>query len=221
MAREGTGRRGRRDLTRSEILEAAVELAERDGAEALSMRRVAAAVGVEAMSLYNHVRDKEALIDGVVDTVLGRLELPAPRGAWRDDARALADAFRAHAHRYPRTAPLVLTRQSYSPALLAAADGAVGILLEAGFTPADAVRGFRSLLATVVGSLLRELGASPTLGGDDPRSRALRDAVVTTSGLPHLPEVAGELAALDHDADFAFAVDLVLDALAARLANVP
>ncbi|MEU1998023.1 TetR/AcrR family transcriptional regulator C-terminal domain-containing protein [Nocardia gamkensis] len=209
----GRSKRARRDLTRTEVLEAAVVLVERDGIAALTMRRLAAEVGVEPMSLYNHVTDKEAVLDGMVDVVLDRLTLPQTSADWEADVLAFAHAFRAVARRYPTTAPLVLTRQTYSPALMRAADAAVGRLLMAGFDSATAVHALRALLACIVGTLLREVGASPTLGGDNPDERDRRRDLIIEGGLPNLTIVADELSSLDHSFEFDFAISAVVASL--------
>ena len=205
--------RARRDLTRDQVLSAALRVAERDGVASLTMRKVAKEVGVEAMSLYNHVADKEAMLDGLADAVLAVFELPEPTGEWVADVRAIAHAFRRFALRYPQTAPLILTRQSFSPALLRVADTLLGVLVEAGFAPAQAVHAMRALLASVVGVLLREMGASPTLAGDDPASRDRRVDRLVASELPNLALVAADLSIIDHEAEFDFTLDLVLESL--------
>jgi TetR/AcrR family transcriptional regulator, tetracycline repressor protein len=205
--------RAKRDLTRDQVLAAALRLAERDGVTSLTMRKVAKEVGVEAMSLYNHVTDKEAMLDGLADVVLGKFEFPEPTGDWVADVRAIAHAFRRFAVQYPQTAPLILTRQSFSPALLRVADTILGVLIKAGFAPAQAVHAMRALLANVVGVLLREMGASPSLAGDDAVSRDRRVERLVASELPNLGLVATDLSIIDHEAEFDFTLDLVLGSL--------
>src|SRR5690242_8331789 len=117
--RRGRPRGGAR-LTREKVLEAALTLVDRGGTEALSMRSLATELGVDAMSLYNHVANKEAVLDGIAELFLGRIGLPEPTGDWRADVRALATAFRHAAIQHPQAAPLVLTRQ------LESAKGLVG-----------------------------------------------------------------------------------------------
>ena len=131
--------RAQRDLTRAEGLEAALALAERDGLESLTMRKIAAAVGVEPMSLYNHVKDKEGILDGLIEVVFARFELPARTGDWLRDVEALARSFRRLALSYPRTAPLVLTRRLAAPARLHAAETALAIFRDAGFSVEETV----------------------------------------------------------------------------------
>ena len=80
MATEATSIAGRREpLTKERVLRAAVELADRGGIEALSMRKLGQELGVEAMALYRHVRNKDDILDGAIDAVIGEVELPRPR----------------------------------------------------------------------------------------------------------------------------------------------
>src|SRR5690554_3333423 len=82
-------------LSRERVLQAAIRVADRGGAEAISMRRVAQELGVEAMSLYHHVSNKEAILDGVVDLVFAAIDMPpAQVGDWRDAIRARAHSAR-------------------------------------------------------------------------------------------------------------------------------
>lgn len=211
--------RRKRDLSRGEVLRAALQVAERDGLEALTMRKVAAEVGVEAMSLYGHVGDKDDMLDGLVEVVVEMFDMPPVSGDWVADARATARAFRQLAMRYPRVAPLVLTRQSWSSPMLRVTDALVTILLDAGFSPEQSVHALRAVLGTVVGSLLREFGASPTLGGDDDAGHDVRVQRIAAAELPGLNRVAEQLATLAPEAEFEFALNLVLSALEAVLAQ--
>src|SRR5918992_4932917 len=88
-------------LSRDRILAAAVRLADREGIEALSMRKLAQQLGVDPMSLYNHVRDKEALLDGIVDVVVGEIELVALGADWRSSLRETILAARRTMLRHP------------------------------------------------------------------------------------------------------------------------
>src|SRR5829696_5327404 len=153
-------------LTTEAVLDAAVELVEKDGMAALSMRRLATALGVEAMSLYNHVRDKDALLDGIAQTVISRLEYPALSGTdWHSDLRELARAYRRLAHRYPHTFALATSRRLTSADGLPPVEAALSVTYAAGYTGAQAVRVLRASLAYLTGALLREVGATTVLGG--------------------------------------------------------
>ena len=111
----------RKPLTREAILDAAIVILDRDGMAGLSMRKLGAAVGVEAMSLYNHVPNKEALLDGIHERILLSLETPAHARTWqafvRHQALALHRALLAH----PNAIPLFATRPAATAPRWAAA----------------------------------------------------------------------------------------------------
>src|SRR3954464_15951044 len=92
-------------LTRDRVIQAAVTLADTHGVEALSMRKLGAALGVEAMSLYNHVANKDDLIDGVLDAILGEIELPPESLPWDDQLCDGRHAFRQAGHDHPKIFP--------------------------------------------------------------------------------------------------------------------
>lgn len=198
------------------MLQAALALVDRDGLEALSMRGLAAALGVDAMSLYNHVANKDAVLDGLAESFLVSIELPAPTGDWREDLRALATAFRTAANRHPRAAPLVLTRQLGSLEGLSATEAALAHLHSAGFPPREAVHALRFVLAFLVGTLLREASAGPTFSGLNLRGLAARRAELGNSGLHHVVRAAPHLAACNHQEEFDFGLELVVAALERR-----
>src|ERR671913_1313899 len=100
----------RQPLSRQRILEAAVRFVDREGLEALSMRKLGSELGVEAMSLYNHVPNKDALLDGMVEVLLGELEVPAESQSWEERIRQGYGAFRRLAHRHPNVFPLLVNR---------------------------------------------------------------------------------------------------------------
>jgi AcrR family transcriptional regulator len=138
-------------LTRDAILGAALELLDRHGMAGLSMRRLGAALGVEAMSLYNHVVSKEELLDGIHEQIVLSLEEPPPARSWqayvRHQAQALHQALLAH----PNAIPLFATRPAATPAAVARFDGYLGVLLEAGYKPLEALSVVQLVAQLVVG----------------------------------------------------------------------
>ncbi|MFE1884558.1 TetR/AcrR family transcriptional regulator C-terminal domain-containing protein [Streptomyces diastatochromogenes] len=206
--------RPHRDLSRREVLTTARRLAERDGVDALTMAKIAKAVGVESMSLYTHVKNKDGILDGIVDLTLQELVIPAPTGDWKDDARAVARSFRQLATAYPNTATLVLTRWQNSAAYVESADAVLNILRTAGFRVDAAVHALRALIAYIVGTLLREVGVGPTLSTPDTdQAAAQRASLLAAQGVPRVVEAATELASIDHEAEFEFGLRLLLDSL--------
>lgn len=127
--------RGQRvGLTRQAVLEAAVRLVDREGMKALSMRRLGAELGVEAMTLYHHVPNKSALLDGMIEQVVAEA-VPPEFGAatWRADLGAYAHALLAALGAHPHAVPLFLSRPSMTPRNLRTMEAVVGMLCEAGF----------------------------------------------------------------------------------------
>ena len=204
-------------LTRRRILETALALVDADGLEALSMRRLGAALGVEAMSIYHHVPGKAALLDGLVATVLARLPLPeaTPIG-WEDAVRRGFSDFRRLLLAHPALFTLIASRPPTEPESLAPVARAFAILEAAGFDRRDATTAWDTLLAYTFGFVLCEISGvgEATRGAPmlvlleehpDPEFAALRAA--------HL--VADEW---DADAEFARGLEVVLTGLRASLA---
>jgi AcrR family transcriptional regulator len=183
-------------LTRDRIIDAAVQLIEREGVDAVSMRRVATELGSAPMSLYNHVTSKAALLDGVVERVAAGIQRPEPTASWEDDVRAQARAFRAIAHAYPRCTMLVVSRPA-STAATQTIEHALATLRAAGFGEEDAARTVRAFVAYIVGSLVREFGISPSaVSGEDPQAPRMSRA--------------------EHDADFEFGLEVLLRGITDR-----
>ncbi|MDQ3337330.1 MAG: TetR/AcrR family transcriptional regulator C-terminal domain-containing protein [Myxococcota bacterium] len=152
-------------LTREKILDAALELLDRDGLEGLSMRKLGAAVGVEAMSLYNHVANKDALLDGIHERILLSLE-PGTARTWqsfiRNQALALHRALLAH----PHAIPLFATRPAATPAAIERLDQYLGVLLRAGFNATQALSIVQLIAQLVVGHAMWSTSVEITLVGD-------------------------------------------------------
>lgn len=148
----------RKALTREAILDAAIELLDRDGMAGLSMRKLGAAVGVEAMSLYNHVPNKEALLDGIHERILLSLEAPAQARSWQSFVRHQALALHRALQSHPHAIPLFATR----PAATTAAQDRLVTYLEvlgrAGFKPHDALSIVQLVAQLVVGHAMWTTG---------------------------------------------------------------
>lgn len=159
----------RKPLTRDAILDAAIDLLDRDGLAGLSMRKLGAALGVEAMSLYHHVPSKDALLDGVHERILASLEPPPQARTWqtfvRHQALALHRALQAH----PHAIPLFATRPAATPAAIRQLDLYLGVLLEAGFTPTVALSIVQLIAQLVVGHAMWSTAVEVTpLDASDP-----------------------------------------------------
>ncbi|SFQ99173.1 DNA-binding transcriptional regulator, AcrR family [Lentzea waywayandensis] len=200
-------------LSRESIVAATLQVIDVEGVGAVGMRSVARALGVDAKSLYNHVDGKDGLLDAVAEQLLGGLVLPEPTGDARRDLHAIADAFRSRALTHPAAAPLVLTRQLSSLEGLAPVDAVLAVLLAAGASAQESVHLLRMLLATLIGTLLREVSAAPAFGGDE---RARREAL-QASGLSAVVRTAPYIAEFDRAAEFEYTVDLAITAVLDRI----
>ena len=126
--------KGRSTLTRLRVLEAAVELADREGIASVSMRRLGQELGVEAMSLYTHVRSKDDLLDGMVEAVMSQIPLVESRGDWKAALRSSILGARGVLLRHPWTSDVIETRSAPGPAMLRQYDTVMGILRGGGFS---------------------------------------------------------------------------------------
>jgi TetR/AcrR family transcriptional regulator, tetracycline repressor protein len=202
-------RRRREPLTRNAIIAAALDLAEAEGLDKLSLHKVAARVGVKTMSLYNHVADKADLLDAMADHILGAVAIPDVDAMnWPDAVRATSQAVRTAAMAHPHCAPLVLVRRLNAPALLPIVDAVLRTAHRSGLDGATAVHVMRAHIAFLVGSLLREAGT--TAHGSMATVVATSEAQLLDAGLPAVAASAGELAFCDHDAEFAFGLELFI-----------
>ncbi len=159
------GRGGPRPrLTREKVLRAALEFVDANGLAALSMHKLGAELGVQGMSLYSHVENKDALLDGIVEAMTGEAGPPPAEGTgWRDALRDLAAEIRALILRHPAAAPLLVSRQIMTTRQLQQVDGYLGLLMRQGFTEDRAVEVLRTLYGYALGFALVE--ANLTAGG--------------------------------------------------------
>ena len=209
--------RTRRPLNRERVLLAALKLADSGGLDALSMRNVAKQLGVEAMSLYNHVANKEDLVDGLIDIVFGEIEFPGPGdGDWKVAMRTRAIAIRAALNRHRWAVGLMEGRMNPGPANIRYHDQVMGVLREGGFAFRDAVSAYSAQDAYIYGFALQE----KYLGFETPEESAekidtQRRQVPRMDDFPYLMEIAMELqtAGYDYETEFLFGLDLILDGL--------
>ncbi|MBW8481335.1 TetR/AcrR family transcriptional regulator [Actinomadura parmotrematis] len=215
MPRDAPDRVMRVVLTRELIVHTAVELVERAGPDALSMRAVGAELGVSAMAAYRHVPSRDALVEGVAEYVMGAIDLPDDECEdWREDARRLLRAFRAAAAEYPRSLALVLEGRISIPVRLRTVERAFAVCARAGLEGPEAVRAVHAFMAYALGSQLRESGMRRALRSLD-HTEALR--LLDPGRFPHVAALPGELLTEDSDADFEFGMELLLSAIERRL----
>src|ERR671917_978503 len=155
---EATARRpGRKPrVSREQVLDAALELADEGGLAAVTMASVGASLGVEAMSLYRHIGNKEEMLDGLVDRVFAEIEVPADAPDWREALRRRAVSARAALRRHPWAIGLMESRAQPGPATLGHHDAMVGLLFGAGFDGHGATRVYNLLDSYIYGFALQE-----------------------------------------------------------------
>ena len=204
-------------LTRELIVHAAVELIEREGARALSMRAVGAELGVSAMAMYRHVPSKDALIEGIAEYVMAGLDVPEdPATDWKAGARALMRAFRAIAQEYPRSLALVVASRIAIPVGLRAIERALSLCAAAGLNGPTSVHVTRAMMAYALGSQLREATQGRRQDSqDDPA------ATVRTLSAVHATSLPAELTEHRPDADFEFGLELFISAIESMGQHAP
>jgi AcrR family transcriptional regulator len=210
--------RERIPLSRERVVAAAVALADEKGAAGITMRALAGRVGVEAMSLYNHVAGREDILDGMVDAVFGEIDLPGvgAGGDWVAAMRARAGSARTVLRRHPWAVGLMDSRSRPGPSTLRHHDAVLGALRAGGFSPTLAARAISVIDSYVYGFVLQELSLPFTNSAelDEVVGDLLRD--LPSGDYPHLTEVAAAYAARpdhDGDAEFEFGLALILEAL--------
>jgi AcrR family transcriptional regulator len=203
-------------LTRERVLRTALELADRDGIESLSMRKLGRELEVEAMSLYNHVANKDDLLDGLADIAVGEIELPRAGEEWKAAMRRRAISAREMLSRHPWAGALIESRTNPSPARVRYPEAVVASLLQAGFSAEMALHAFVTLDSHIYGFAVQEQnlpsGTPEQLGGM---------AETILSGLPadEYPSLRAVIvdhvlkAGFDYADAFEFGLNMILDGL--------
>jgi AcrR family transcriptional regulator len=207
----------RTPLTRQRVLRAAVALVDRGGVGALSMRKLGEAVGVEAMSLYHHVANKDDILDGIVDLVFSEIELPTGETGWKQAMRQRAISARQALRRHPWATALMESRRTPGPATIRHHDTVLGILRDAGFTIELAAHAYSLLDSYSYGFALQE--ASLPFHTPEETAEVARElmAAFPADQYPHLAEIATEHVlqpGYDYGNEFLYGLDLILDGLA-------
>jgi AcrR family transcriptional regulator len=204
-------------LSRERVHGAAVGFADQNGIASLSMRKLGDALGVEAMSLYNHVANKDELLDGMVDFVFSEIELPFGADDWRRATRKRAQSARQALRHHPWAIALMSTRTSPGPATLRHHDAVIGSLRTAGFSIELTAHAFSALDSYIYGFALQE--ATLPLGDTEEETAAVAQMMVEQfprAVFPHLYEFTIEHVlkpGYDYGAEFDFGLDLILDGL--------
>jgi AcrR family transcriptional regulator len=211
-----SGAERRNQLTRERVMAAAIELADRDGVESISMRKLAQELGVEAMSLYTHVRNKNDLLAGMADAVISQIPIDADGVDWEVSLRQLMLAARGVMLGHPWVPRIVETQTAPGPAVLRYVDTVFGILRNGGFSVAQTHHALHILGSRVLGFTQSLFDDSGEL---EPEATAALASALGASH-PYVVEMAlavthgGALGPCDDDAEFEFALDFILDGLA-------
>ena len=202
----------RAPLSVGRIAAEAIAVADQEGLEALSMRRLADRLDVEAMSLYHHLPSKTALFEAMADRLAG--QLPAsPDLPWRESLWVAARGWRDLARQHPGAFPLLATRASAAPALLERGATIITQLRAGGFTPAASAHAFSSFFTSLNGYLLA--AGVPAVSRDVPEAAA--DEATLSAAAAVLGEVPMDAWVLTVDAAYEFHVTMLLDGLQAAL----
>jgi AcrR family transcriptional regulator len=210
----------RRTLNRDRVLQAAVEFADEVGIDALSMRKLGQALGVEAMSLYNHVKNKDDLLDGMVEIVVDEIEVPSAGDDWKDAMRRRAISMREVLTRHPWGISLMESRTNPGPAAMHYYNAVIGTFREAGFSIEMAAHGFSLLDSYIYGFMMQEM----SLPFETPEQTAevaediLRQ--LPRREFPYFTEMIVEHAlrpGYSYTDEFSFGLDLILDGLERHL----
>lgn len=211
-------------LNRDRVLRAAITLADQVGIESLSMRRLALELGVVPMALYKHVANKEELLGGMVDTIVGEIDPPVPDAPWKSAVRFRVLSARQVLLRHSWARPVIETRTNVTPAVLGYMDGFAGMFLAGGFS-ADLTHHVMHAMGSRMWGFTQEV-FDDTAGRDEnqqpevtPEVRAAMAQQMAES-YPNLLSIAGAAAhddgsvvgsGCDDQFEFEFALDLLLD----------
>jgi AcrR family transcriptional regulator len=210
----------REPLSRERALQVATALADEKGLEALTMRALAQELGVEAMSLYHHVPNKNDILDGMVDLVFAEIDLPAGTGDWKGELRRRTHSARAALTRHPWAIGLMESRAAPGLATLRHHDAVLGSLRKGGFSLAQTAHAYSLLDAYLYGFVLQELQLPfDTEGGADAQQAVgALFAQLPAGAFPHMEEFTRDHVlkpGYSYGKEFDFGLELVLDSLEA------
>ena len=218
---------GRGKITREVVLAAALEIIDRDGADGLSMRRLARALGRDPMILYRHAPSKAALLDGVAEIVLAQLNVDSGDRDWAAQLRAVARDYRRLALAHPNVVPLLVTRPLATPlalrppGTLRPLEDVLALLTRAGFSGPDALHIYRALFGFLHGHVLNEL--QELVENPDETDDLLRLGLhrLPIGEFPLLRSLAPALAAYDGATELERGLDILITGLTTTLTPQP
>jgi AcrR family transcriptional regulator len=214
------GTKQREKLSRDRVVDAALRIMDTEGLDAVTMRRVGRELGVEAMSLYNHVRDKDDLMNGIREFVLSQFMDPGTEGPWEERARLAARTWRQVLRSHPNT--LILMSESKGPGMTPGAirptEITLRLLLETGLSEDDAVKAFCAFGGFIIGFVMFEIGMSHPMGTSTPEAPTPEQlaAVLPADEFPCFMSSLPYLMQGDIDQRFEYGLDLLLTGLRAK-----
>lgn len=220
MPRSRKKKTPRAPLSRERALRVAIEVADAGGLEVLTMRRLAEELGVEAMSLYHHIPNKSAILDGMIDLVFREIDLPSSAGDWKAEMWRRARSMRAVLLRHPWAIGLMESRVTPGPANLAHHDGVLGCLRAGGFSVELTAHAYALLDSYIYGFVHTELNL-PFQTTEE--THEVAETILDQSSAhayPHLVELATQHVlkpGYAYSNEFDFGLELILDGLERRL----
>jgi AcrR family transcriptional regulator len=208
--------RERPGLSRAQIIQTALAIIDRDGVAGLSMRKLGAELGVDAMAVYYHVPNKSALFDGVIEAVYadaGLTGLPWT-GTWREQLTEFMTRLRAAIRRHPNALPVVSTRPAYIPSILDFGEYALGMLTAAGFPARDGIDMVNCLATFTIGHALAEVGEP--VGGDTASTEDMT-AMLAAGAYPNLTRAFADGYDYRPDDQYQLGLEAMLDGFERRL----
>jgi AcrR family transcriptional regulator len=203
-------------LNRARILRCALRLIDGDGLESLSMRKLAAQLGVAPMSLYNHIPSKDSLLEGVTEALLAEIDIaPVPGGEWAQTLRSAVLSFRRVLLDHPHAVPLIESKRVVTPAALRPVEFSLSLFRGAGFSPDDALSAHWAIVGFTLGHVTFQIS--------NPLTEVSLQEVFAQSGdlpakqFPCYFEVLPQAANCDYDAAFEFGLDILIQGLQAKL----
>lgn len=203
-------------LNRERVIAAAIALADKGGLDGLTMRRLGEDLGVEAMSLYNHVANKEDLVNGMVDAIFGEIELPSHSDDWKTAIRKRSISFRAVLAEHPWASTARDSGVNPGPSTLRHHDRVIGTFRNGGFSLPMAAHAFSAIDSYIYGFVLQEKSLPFTTPEETEAMAHLMLAQLPTKEYPYLAELTADHVLQPgyfYGDEFLFGLDILLDGL--------
>lgn len=201
MARQG--------LTRAQVIEAARQLVNREGLDALTMRKLSKDLHVEAPSLYSHVKNKSDILDGLAELVFGEVKVAPSDDPWQQRIGQYSRALRQALLANPNVVPVISVRPVISVSTLQLIEEALGELTVMGLSHRQAIFTLDTLVSFVMGHVLTELSANPIVSGHDPEAVAAARAALPAEIFPNVAKTLAE-GIVDRNAEFEHGVAMLV-----------